>query len=82
MSSQSAKVLKNRAMEHGEAKWIQLRAIEWRDPSGKERKWEAADRTTRNGDVDGAWGRGGREADGMRRGRAWHGSGRDSSATK
>ncbi|PWO00560.1 hypothetical protein FA09DRAFT_304756 [Tilletiopsis washingtonensis] len=52
MSSQSAKVLKNRAMEHGEAKWIQLRAIEWRDPSGKERKWEAADRTTRNGDVD------------------------------
>lgn len=52
MSSQSAKVLRSEGMTDGDSKWIGLRAIYWKDPSGKERKWESADRRTRKGDVD------------------------------
>ena len=37
-----------------ETRWIGLRAIEWVDPSGKQRVWESADRKTRRGEVDGA----------------------------
>jgi len=39
-------------MNDAEAKWVGLRAIAWLDPSGKERKWESADRKTRKGEVD------------------------------
>jgi ADP-ribose pyrophosphatase len=52
MSSKTAKVLGSEPMTDGDSKWIGLRAIHWKDPSGKERKWESADRRTRKGDVD------------------------------
>lgn len=52
MSSQSAKVVKVTPLEDSDAKWVGLRAIEWVDPTGKQRKWESADRKTRKGDVD------------------------------
>lgn len=40
-------------MDDSESKWVGLRAIEWVDPSGRQRRWECADRKTRNGEVDG-----------------------------
>lgn len=52
MSSQDARILKVKPLEDADAKWVGLRAIEWVDPTGKERKWESADRKTRKGDVD------------------------------
>ncbi|KAL9939500.1 hypothetical protein V8E36_001317 [Tilletia maclaganii] len=51
--SRSAKVLNVSALDDADAKWIKLKAIEWVDPEGRNRKWEAADRTTRKGPVDG-----------------------------
>jgi len=53
MSSQSAKILKSYPLNDEDAKWVSLRAIEWKDPEGRERKWECADRRTRKGQVDG-----------------------------
>lgn len=52
MSSQSAKNLRSEPLNDADSKWIGLRAIHWKDPTGKERKWESADRRTRKGDVD------------------------------
>ncbi|PWN43404.1 hypothetical protein IE81DRAFT_288669 [Ceraceosorus guamensis] len=52
MSSKDAKVLRSRPMDDSEAKWVGLRAIEWVDQEGRERKWESADRKTRKGEVD------------------------------
>lgn len=52
MSSGQARVLRSEALPDGDAKWVGLRAIFWQDPTGKERKWESADRRTRKGDVD------------------------------
>ena len=52
MSSQSAKILKTAPLKDSEATWVGLRSIEWVDPTGKQRKWESADRKTRKGDVD------------------------------
>lgn len=52
MSSQSAKILKTSPLADSDAKWVGLKAIEWVDPTGKQRKWESADRKTRKGDVD------------------------------
>ncbi|SPC67049.1 related to YSA1 - sugar-nucleotide hydrolase [Ustilago sp. UG-2017b] len=52
MSSQSAKVIKTAPLDDSEAKWVGLRSIEWVDPTGRQRKWESADRKTRKGDVD------------------------------
>ncbi|ETS62986.1 hypothetical protein PaG_02756 [Moesziomyces aphidis] len=52
MSSQDAKVLKTAPLQDSDAKWVGLRSIEWVDPTGKQRKWESADRKTRKGDVD------------------------------
>lgn len=49
----NAKTIGSTPLADGDAKWIGLRAIQWTDPSGKERKWECADRKTRKGDVDG-----------------------------
>mmetsp|Transcript_17598 Transcript_17598/g.52870 ORF Transcript_17598/g.52870 Transcript_17598/m.52870 type:complete len:384 (-) Transcript_17598:3891-5042(-) len=34
-------------------KWVQLSHIQWQDPTGKERQWEMASRTTRKGELDG-----------------------------
>ncbi|KAK0547589.1 hypothetical protein OC846_004783 [Tilletia horrida] len=50
--SRSAKVVKTSTLNDSDAKWIKLKAIDWIDPEGRERKWEAADRTTRKGPVD------------------------------
>ncbi|KAE8259385.1 hypothetical protein A4X13_0g1044 [Tilletia indica] len=50
--SRSAKVVKTTPLEEAQAKWIKLKSIDWIDPEGRERKWEAADRTTRKGPVD------------------------------
>lgn len=52
MTTQQAKVLRSESLPDKEAKWVGLRAIYWQDPSGKERKWECADRRTRKGDAD------------------------------
>ncbi|PWY99167.1 hypothetical protein BCV70DRAFT_201375 [Testicularia cyperi] len=52
MSSQDGKIVKTIPLADEDAKWVGLRAIEWIDPTGKERKWESADRKTRKGDVD------------------------------
>ncbi len=49
----SAKVVDRLNLEDRDAKWVGLKAIKWVDPSGKERTWEAADRKTRKGEVDG-----------------------------
>lgn len=50
--SQTAKVLRSEPLTDEDSKWIGLKAIYWKDPTGKERKWESADRRTRKGDVD------------------------------
>lgn len=50
--SKMSKVLRSEALSDEDAKWVGLRAIYWQDPSGKERKWECADRKTRKGDAD------------------------------
>lgn len=52
MSLGQSKVLRSEPLSDGDAKWVGLRAIYWQDPSGKERKWESADRRTRKGDAD------------------------------
>ncbi|EPQ30616.1 uncharacterized protein PFL1_02140 [Pseudozyma flocculosa PF-1] len=52
MSSQDAKVLSSSPLSSSDSKWVTLRSIAWVDPTGKERKWESADRTTRRGAVD------------------------------
>lgn len=49
----TSKVVKSHPLGK-ESRWIGLRAIEWVDPSGKQRVWESADRKTRRGEVDGA----------------------------
>lgn len=51
-SSKMAKVLRSEPLSDKDAKWVGLRAIYWQDPTGKERKWECADRRTRKGDAD------------------------------
>lgn len=52
MSSQNAKINKSTPLNDSDAKWVGLRSIEWVDPTGKQRKWESADRKTRKGEVD------------------------------
>lgn len=53
MSSKSAHIIKSYPLDDKDAKWVSLRAIEWKDQEGKERKWECADRRTRKGEADG-----------------------------
>lgn len=48
-----SRVLQSRPLSNDDAKWVALRAIDWKDASGKARVWESADRRTRAGDVDG-----------------------------
>ncbi|KAK0533339.1 hypothetical protein OC835_003048 [Tilletia horrida] len=50
--SRSARVVKTSPLEEAQAKWVKLKSIDWVDPEGRDRKWEAADRTTRKGPVD------------------------------
>lgn len=52
MTNPPAKVLRSEPLPDNEAKWVGLKAIIWKDPEGRERKWESADRRTRKGDVD------------------------------
>ncbi|KIW16886.1 hypothetical protein PV08_04076 [Exophiala spinifera] len=53
-SPQAAKVTSVEAMPEGESKWITLKKITYRDPAGKQRLWESAERLTRpkNSEVD------------------------------
>src|SRR3989338_9401034 len=32
--------------------WVRLKKIHWEDPSGRQRVWESAERTTRRGEID------------------------------
>jgi ADP-ribose pyrophosphatase len=41
------KVLSAQELPASEAKWITLKKLKWRDPDGKERLWECAERKTR-----------------------------------
>ncbi|PWN46536.1 hypothetical protein IE53DRAFT_391292 [Violaceomyces palustris] len=51
-SSKDARITHSKPLQDSDARWVGLRSIEWIDPTGKERKWESADRKTRKGDVD------------------------------
>ncbi|KAJ9612414.1 ADP-ribose diphosphatase [Cladophialophora chaetospira] len=57
MSTYHPRLAKNLSMEPmniDEAKWITLKKIKYKDPSGKERLWESAERQTRakNSEID------------------------------
>lgn len=53
MSSQAPTIRKISPLSADEAKWTELRKIEWTDQEGKDRIWEAAARKTRSkGGVD------------------------------
>ncbi|KAG9197709.1 hypothetical protein G6514_001100 [Epicoccum nigrum] len=45
--SNPSKVLKTEPLDHKDAKWATLVSITYRDPEGKERLWESAERPTR-----------------------------------
>ncbi|RYP40569.1 hypothetical protein DL767_001569 [Monosporascus sp. MG133] len=55
MSNTEAKVLSTAPLSNEEAVWTKLVKIEYRDPKGKSRLWESAERRTRpqNSDIDG-----------------------------
>jgi ADP-ribose pyrophosphatase len=49
-----SQILSKTPLSADEARWIKLTKINWQDPSGKERIWESAERSTRSkGGVDG-----------------------------
>jgi hypothetical protein len=49
-----SKILSKTTLPAQEAKWTKLTKINWQDPSGKQRIWESAERSTRSkGGVDG-----------------------------
>ncbi|CAO1636791.1 unnamed protein product [Sympodiomycopsis kandeliae] len=48
----SSKIAKVEDLQTSESKWVGLQAINWVDPTGRERKWESADRKTRKGEAD------------------------------
>ncbi|CAO1614014.1 unnamed protein product [Parajaminaea phylloscopi] len=51
--AESSRILSTKQLDTGgEFKWTALRSIQWRDPSGKERRWETMERPTRKGQVD------------------------------
>ncbi|KAF7188931.1 putative Nudix hydrolase P35G2.12 [Pseudocercospora fuligena] len=53
MSAAGPKIRRIGALDPSEAKWTELRKIEWTDQDGKDRVWEAAARKTRGkGGVD------------------------------
>ncbi|CAL1703886.1 unnamed protein product [Somion occarium] len=45
--SGTPKVLSSEDLSPSEAKWVTLKKLRWRDPEGRERVWESAERTTR-----------------------------------
>ena len=49
-----SKILSKSPLSANEAKWTRLVKIDWQDPSGKQRIWESAERSTRSkGGIDG-----------------------------
>lgn len=49
-----SKILSKCPLSADEAKWTKLTKINWQDPSGKQRIWESAERSTRSeGGIDG-----------------------------
>ncbi|CAO1623276.1 unnamed protein product [Jaminaea pallidilutea] len=52
MTHGTSKILNTTPLKTDQFKWVSLQAIEWQDPTGRQRKWETAERTTRKGDVD------------------------------
>jgi hypothetical protein len=49
-----SKILSKTPLSAHEAKWTKLTKINWQDPSGKQRVWESAERSTRSkGGIDG-----------------------------
>lgn len=44
-----SKILSTNRLETDQFKWVSLRSIQWRDPTGRDRKWETAERPTRKG---------------------------------
>ena len=53
LDPRTSRVISSSPLLNNDAKWIGLRKIQWTDPTGKQRVWESADRTTRNGIADG-----------------------------
>jgi ADP-ribose pyrophosphatase len=52
--SNGSKILSKTPLPANEAKWTKLTKIDWQDPSGKQRVWECAERSTRGkGGIDG-----------------------------
>ena len=53
-ASNGSENISSSPLNHQDARFIQLRKINWKDPSGRSRVWECADRTTRgSGGIDG-----------------------------
>jgi ADP-ribose pyrophosphatase len=53
--SNGSKILSKTPLPANEAKWTKLTKINWQDPSGKQRVWESAERSTRGkGGIDGS----------------------------
>ncbi|KAK6206159.1 ADP-ribose diphosphatase [Pestalotiopsis sp. IQ-011] len=55
MSLEDAKVSSTAPLSNDESKWIKLLKIDYKDPTGKARTWESAERLTRpkGGEIDG-----------------------------
>ncbi|ROV93802.1 hypothetical protein VMCG_08797 [Cytospora schulzeri] len=55
MSAADAKILSVGPLTNSEAKWTKLAKIQYKDPTGKTRDWESAERSTRpkGSDIDG-----------------------------
>ncbi|ORX34157.1 NUDIX hydrolase domain-like protein [Kockovaella imperatae] len=51
-TKQQAKILSTEEAKVEGIKWLKMERIKWQDEDGKERIWEAANRTTRKGDID------------------------------
>ncbi|KAI0125286.1 NUDIX domain-containing protein [Xylariales sp. AK1849] len=55
MAAKDAKVLSTGPLSNGDARWVQLLKIDYKDPNGTSRTWESAERLTRpkGSDIDG-----------------------------
>jgi hypothetical protein len=54
LPSNGSKILSKSPLSPNEAKWTRLTKINWQDPSGHNRLWECAERSTRSkGGIDG-----------------------------
>ncbi|CCG80624.1 MutT/nudix family protein [Taphrina deformans PYCC 5710] len=54
--SNGSKILNKTDLSLDDAKWTTLKNIDWRDPTGKERVWESAERVTNKSSTTGAVG--------------------------